>query len=380
MAVNKSGTPNSIMLSDYVFQIKGTDVLPESEINPILMGLYGEVGGIMSTAKKHVREKIAFPGYQRATEEEFGDALWYLEALCRRIGVELESLFHKVAEGDDFSGDFAASDIAPGAFSKIMIPKPSRQIDPALFELARATTALLEVKVKDSITESLLENFVRCYLHALHSSDLSFAVVVRRNIKKVRGAFLKPTISSLPMFDKDLDEEEQLPSEFRIRVSQRKNGRSYLRWNNVFIGDPLTDNISDPDGYRFHDVFHLANAAILHWSPVFRALIKQKRKSKPLYDETEDGGRAIVVEEGLTAWIFSRAKNLNFFEGQERVSLRILKTIQDFVTGYEVQDCPLQLWEQAILDGYKVFRSLRKAEEGWIVGSRINRTINFEPL
>ena len=29
-------------------------------------------------------------------------------------------------------------------------------------------------------------------------------------------------------------------------------------------------------------------------------------------DEAQDGGRAIVVEEGLTAWIFSRAKELNF--------------------------------------------------------------------
>jgi hypothetical protein len=43
--------------------------------------------------------------------------------------------------------------------------------------------------------------------------------------------------------------------------------------NGVFIGDPLTDNIRDPDGYRFHDVFHFARAAILHWSPTFRALI-----------------------------------------------------------------------------------------------------------
>src|SRR3546814_8103782 len=105
---------------------------------------------------------------------------------------------------------------------------------------------------------------------------------------------------------------------------------SYLQLNGVFIGDPLTDNIADPDGYRFHDVFHLANAAILHWSPVVRALIKHKRKSRPKYDEEQDSGRAIVVEEGLTAWLFTRAKALNYYKDQKRVSLGILKTVQEF--------------------------------------------------
>ena len=65
-----------------------------------------------------------------------------------------------------------------------------------------------------------------------------------------------------------------------------------MRWNGVFIGDPLTDNMLDPDGYRFHDVFHFAHAAILHWSPTFRALIKHKRKDDPKVDEAQDGGRA----------------------------------------------------------------------------------------
>jgi hypothetical protein len=148
----------------------------------------------------------------------------------------------------------------------------------------------------------------------------------------------------------------------------------------VFIGDPLTDNIGDPDGYRFHDVFHFAYAAILHWSPVFRALIKQKRKSSARHDEAEDGGRAIVVEEGLTAWIFSRAKDLRYFEGHDRVSYGILKTIQEFTTGYEVSRCPLKLWERAILQGYRVFRELRDSRGGWVVGDREDRSLRFEPL
>lgn len=156
--------------------------------------------------------------------------------------------------------------------------------------------------------------------------------------------------------------------------------RATIQWNGVFIGDPLTDNIADRDGYRFHDVFHFSYAAILHWSPVFRALIKHKRKSKPKYDEEQDGGRAIVVEEGLTAWIFSRAKELNFFENQKKISLGILKTIGEFVSGYEVEECPLKLWERAILDGYAVFRQLKENQGGWIIGDREQRTIKYMPL
>jgi hypothetical protein len=57
-------------------------------------------------------------------------------------------------------------------------------------------------------------------------------------------------------------------------------------------------------------------------------------------DDAQDGGRAIVVEEGLTTWIFSRAKELNCFEGHKTLSFDMLKTVQQFAIGYEVEACP----------------------------------------
>jgi len=111
-----------------------------------------------------------------------------------------------------------------------------------------------------------------------------------------------------------------------------------------------------------------------------RALIRQKRKSVPDFDEAQDGGRAIVVEEGLTAWIFSRAKDLDFFEGQNGVSFDMLKTVEGFVKGYEVERCPLRLWERAILDGYSVFRKVRENGGGVVIGDRSSRTIEYRPL
>ena len=73
------------------------------------------------------------------------------------------------------------------------------------------------------------------------------------------------------------------------------------------IGDPLTDASHIEDDYRLHDVFHIAYAAVLGWSPVLRSLMKRKRKSNPQVDEAEDGGRAIAIEEGISALVFSYA-------------------------------------------------------------------------
>lgn len=370
------GKGGLLLLSDYVKDISETDVLEKNDLNPVLHGLFGEVGGIMSTAKKHVREKSAYPGYRRAAEEEFGDTLWYLAALCRRINIPLDELFAKAVNSSRYANASAACDLPYGAVAQVAIPISLDSIDVALFNLGRSAAALLDTTPEVPAVEA----FARHYLDALHAANLSFADIARTNVHKTRGAFISPQMEDLVDFDKDFDVEEQLPRNFRVRVNQRASGKSYLQWKGVFIGDPLTDNIGDADGYRFHDVFHFAYAAILHWSPVVRALIRHKRKSKPEYDDAQDGGRAIVVEEGLTAWIFTRAKELNFFEDQQKVSLGLLKTIHEFVSGYEVEKCPLKLWERAILDGYDVFRKIRDAEGGWIIGDRANRSIYFEPI
>ena len=333
----------------------------------------------MSTAKKHVREKSAYPGFRLAAEEEFGDTLWYLAAICRRMQVPLEEIFTEAANHGNFKNVGAASDIATGVLAYIAIPvAPSISLDATLVRLGQAAAALLGNKPE----RADLVAFARAYLDAIHAAKLAFSDVARGNLRKARGAFLEPQAVDLVGldFDNTFGIEEQLPREFKIRVNQRGSGKSYLQWNGVFIGDPLTDNIADRDGYRFHDVFHFSYMAVLHWSPVIRALIKHKRKSNPSYDEEQDSGRAIVVEEGLAAWIFSKAKELNFFENQGKVSLGILKTISEFVSGYEVEKCPLKLWEKAILEGYAVFRQLKANQGGWIVGNRELCTITYMPL
>lgn len=374
------GSGRSILLQDYIDVVRQTDMLPEDDLRPVLMGLFGEVGSIMAPAKKLHREREVYRGYESAAEEEFGDALWYFAALARRTGNHLPDLISRAAENAGYAKSVAASDVPSGPVVHIYSATALRELDDALLDLGRVAAALLSIGDDQGKTAELMGAFVQGYLQALQAAKITFSRVVHRNISKTRGRFLEPDRATLPTFDEAYDEDERLPDRFEIWIKQRRNGQSCLQWNGVFVGDPLTDNILDPDDYRFHDVFHFAHAAMLHWSPTFRALIKHKRKSNKVVDEAQDGGRAIVVEEGLTAWIFSRAKELNFFEGQKSVSFDLLKTVGEFVRGYEVERCPLKLWEDAILKGYEVFRQIRSRNGGIVTGDRIARTVTFRAL
>ena len=352
----------TMLLRDYTREITPTDILPVDNLHPVLMGLFGEVGSVMAVAKKRRREREAYPEHQRASEEEFGDVLWYFVTLCRRLRIDVDTVFPKVPDG-----------------TAINTPSEPSE-DQALLNLGKTTAALLDVDGLNERSGSLLRAFASDYVQALQASAMDLPAVAAMNMAKVCGRFVDADQSRLPTFDENFPEEERLPVHFEIQIVQRKSGQSYMRWNGVFIGDPLSDNISEPDGYRFHDVFHLAHAAVLHWSPTVRALIKQKRKSVSGVDRTQDSGRAIVIEEGLSAWIFSRAKQLNFFDGQDNVSFDLLKTIQQFVQGYEVEQCPLKLWERAILRGYEVFRLVRDNNGGIVVGDREARTIEYKSI
>ena len=372
--------PHSILLCDYKQRIEPTDTLAEDDLSTVLLGLFGEVGSVMATAKKLRREEKAYAGYRNALIEELGDTLWYFNALCGRLDYEIEEVFSNVISGENYGKTLVASDLSDGPLSHISTAEDNPLIGELLLKLGEATASLLTVKGHNKITADLLSMFADLYLRTVQAAEIPFAEIVHSNIKKVRGRFLKFSLAGLPDFDGDFPEEEKLPERFEIEIIQRMEGKSYMRWNGVFIGDPLTDNIMDPDGYRFHDVFHLSYAAILHWSPIFRGLIKQKRKTRPEIDEGEDGGRARVVEEGLSAWIFSRAKHQGFFERQDFLSFDLLKVVQGFVRGYEVEKCPLSLWEYAILEGYKVFREVRKNKEGVVIGDRSTRTIAYKPI
>lgn len=370
----------NLSISDYEAGVRGTDRLSPSELKPVLLGLYGEVGSIMSTAKKLHREKEAYSAYLADVIDEFGDALWYLTALCRRKGFKLAEIIEEVSSQQDITSNIILGINSSAPVARVHTFQKPGEMDDLLLALGIITASLLELNMDKQSWHDKIVEFVCIYLKAVQVSQIPFMEIVEGNLKKVRGRFIAPEKASLRDFDKGFPIEERLPEKFQIEITERSKGRSYLRWHDVFIGDPLTDNIKDEDGYRFHDVFHFANAAILHWSPTFRALIRHKRKSDPIVDENQDSGRAIVIEEGLSAYIFSYAKQLDYFNEQNSISLDLLKTIKNFVRGYEVEQCSLYLWEDAILQGYKVFREVKMNNGGIVVGDRKNRKIWYEAL
>jgi hypothetical protein len=145
------------------------------------------------------------------------------------------------------------------------------------------------------------------------------------------------------------------------------------------IGDDLTDNSYLSDGYRFHDVFHLSYAAVLGWSPVVRQLLgSRKRKSNPKVDEVEDGGRAKAIEEGISALIFSYAKDHSFLEGVSTLDYQLLRTIKNMTSYLEVAQCSLGDWEKAILIGYEVWRQVDKNRGGTVVVDLDARSLRYQ--
>lgn len=198
--------------------------------------------------------------------------------------------------------------------------------------------------------------------------DLSLSDIAAANLTKVKQRWA--TERSEPLtFDAELPEGERLPRRFEVELidihgETRQQVRVLI--DSKPFGAELTDNAYDPDGYRFHDVIHFAYAAVLGWSPITRALLRRKRKSQPLLDEVEDGGRAAVIEEGVSALAFDYARRHRFLEGVAALDFQLLRTIKDMTSHLEVRQCTTGEWEQAILQGFDVWRAVLAARGGRI--------------
>ena len=279
-------------LNEYLDFVVKTDKLPD--VDAAVQGLFGEIGSIMSASKKIKREgEKVFTGFKDTLVEEFGDAFWYLCYIAYKSEIDLINIYKNIQKGSISSEVLIGKDSTPLALA--YTPNPNLTRKDALVKLGQQASHFLTPENITNSNESFT-NFLKTYFDALHIFDVSFGEVIDKNVKKVSSRFIMPPITKLLDFDADFPEYEQLPRVFEIEFMERAKGVTAMRWNDVFIGDPLTDSIADKDDYRYHDVFHFAYAAILHWSPTIRSLIKHKRKSDPEKDEAQDGGRARVVE------------------------------------------------------------------------------------
>lgn len=210
--------------------------------------------------------------------------------------------------------------------------------------------------------------------------------IAKKNLAKTRARFGQDQDEGLLFaatahaFDARFPEHERLPRKFIADFRPRVEGSSVetrVFVDGVQMGDPLTDNAHTPDGYRFHDVFHLACAAVLEWSPVIRKHLKRKRRSDPIVDEVEDGGRAIVTEEGISALVFAYARDHKSLEGVKSIDYHLLKAIRIMASSFEVAVCTTGEWERAIFMGYTVWKEVEKNQGGKVELDLDKRTIHY---
>ena len=358
-----------------------------------LLGLFGEVGSLLSELKKKQRDADSYIGYEPSVIEELGDVLWYFANVASRADIELVELAERLIyapkkhKGSHSARDLAFVDLQPKMARRR--PRNSEPFEDTLMRLAAEVGRLVAAFSKDHALKEDRGNLsgymapiYRLLIAAATDADVSLAQAAHKNLKKIFDRW--PLRKQYPtLFDKAFDSDEQLPRKIEMEIFEKDvAGKTYVfqRCNRIFIGDRLTDNKIEEDDYRFHDVFHLAYAAILGWSPVIRRLFKVKRKSNPKVDDAEDGARAALIEEGISTWIFNHAGRLNYFESLSSLDYGLLKAIHEFVSGYEAERCPLWLWEEAILKGYEVFRQMREHRRGLVIADLRKRTIIFKEL
>ena len=369
---------DKLRLDDYQRATSKTDqnaIAGQKGLQLPTLGLFGETGSLLSELKKKQRDKKSYFAYDETIVEEFGDVLWYLSNIAGRLGVRLSDLANanptriRVSTFGDLQRS-AKHSATRNAFA-IGLLDLAAVVGKVVKDLNKRTENRNEVVAG-------LADFLKCLAHSAVEANVSLSKAAANNILKVTSRW--PSVHTLtPLFDDKALPEERLPRKVQITLTEKTlNNRTFVmqQCNGINIGDRLTDNKSEPDDYRFHDVFHLAYAAILGWSPVTRALFKLKRKSDAQKDENEDGARAVLLEECISTWVFNRGGRFKFYENINSVDYDLLKSINHFVKGYEVEKCPLWMWEHAILEGYRIFRFMKKHRAGVVTLDLSKRTIN----
>ena len=427
-------------VSDYDLFVQETDHSHDADV--ALYGIAGELGSVVSAVKRRlIASTEDWNVANKEIIEELGDLIWYCFAFAQCYSAEtgrenLNLLTHDIGNlrkeigseneraerlgdvlgslnRDQFlsrAADFPqrASNIRFNDYQALAF-LTARTAGKTLAEvcLAILTQLCAELlrrrklpKVEINLNKNLADRCIEDVLGEMiwHIAaiatlyDLSLDEIVQTNMEKLSNRYGRhdPT----PLFDcgSSVPEHERLPRKFEVCFVSTGPERLQMYFAGRRLGDPLTDNARDEDGYRFHDVFHLALAAKLGWSPVLRKLFGCKRKWDPNTDEGEDGARAQIVEEAVINAIHAEGIRQvdsklpgeppdaqRLFASKSDISFDLLKLIKSFVRKLEVSKNLYWEWVDAIYDGCAVFHDLRQEQQGTIRVDLKQRTIVFHP-
>ncbi len=289
-------------------QSPGND--PEHRVIPVL-GLVAESGSLANVYKKWLRDGISFEKQRDFARVELGDVLWYLSNIAGRFDLSLDEIaVHNLSRARSNYGH-----------------EGTRWDDPG------ATTVF-----DDDLP--LAEQFPRkMVFHFEEGRDHDGAA---KSVMSLVSAEPNP-------------------------FPQGRDFTTTPKGVGFTVGDPLRDNAATEDGYRYHDALHLAFLGVLGWSPVFRSLLRLKRKSRPDLDDTQDSARAIDVEEGLATQLAERAPDYEDFQDERFVDSDTIALISEHVRSYEVAVRPGWLWKRAVHQGFVCWRQLRTNRGGYVL-------------
>ena len=431
-----------MLVSEFDRFVQRTDQsydLPHQERLDIAMyGVAAEIGSVISAVKKRLLARAGIAAWNvpdAEVIEELGDVIWYCFALSRLANVnkpvnifvsDIANLRREVGAPDE-RAQYIRRVLNPTKWAAFLeaaeeFPRVTREMEFEHYQELAFLTARTEDRVLAEVCLVVLHQLASELLRgalppieqelntvlssrpvndilgelAWHISALAslyglkLSAVAEANVAKVSDRWDR-TIKT-PLHDNDAPEEQQFPRRFEVAFVTIGPGKSQMYIDGLLLGDELTDNTREDDGYRFHDVIHLANAAKLGWSPVLRSLMKRKRKHDPLIDQVEDGARARIVEEALIKAVHAEGVRLahlrrestpvgpmRLFANSGEISFGLLKSIRTLVSDLEVSKNRYSEWEASILEGYEIFQRLRLNGGGSVAIDLIDRSLRFTP-
>lgn len=430
-----------MQVSAYDAFVKKTDQTgafsAETRMEIALYGVASEIGSVVSAVKKRLLANAGQSAWNVPDDdviEELGDVMWYCFALARHAnpGGFVNIFGHDIAQ---LKAELGGSSERAERLGQVLdrskreqflsaaqaFPRRTRDLtfedyqDLAFLTARTADRVLAEVclVVLQQLGAELLRRGlppierelntilpdrpindilgeIAWHVAALSSLyGLRLSQIAERNVTKISDRWDRSI--KTPLHDAKFESSERFPRKFEVEFVPASPARSRMFYNGEQLGDDLTDNAYDDDGYRFHDVMHLANVAKLGWSPVLRKLMKLKRKSQPKIDEVEDGARARIVEEAVIKAIHAEGVRLadkrlgprvgpvRLFPNSAEISFAFLKGVRALVAGLEVAANRAWEWEAAILDGYRIFHRLRVNDGGFVSVDLDGRSITFRP-
>ena len=425
-------------VSEYIDIVRSTDQFSANDLEVrrriSLYGLVGEIGSLTSAVKK---AKLGGYGDVRneEIEDEIGDVFWYLfhlsivleidrqpdnilkqdiahitkevteanergedirEVLKKLDGERLENFKKRAAhfraldetDFDDYQKTAYLTARTEGHVLNDVCLAVLWQLGAEL--LRRFTMPSTEWMINEVLPlrkPEIVIGEIAWHLAAIASvHKVSLNDALRKNESKAN--FRSRTEGPVPYYDEGSPDGERLPRKFRIDFVSTGPKHARMYHEGRPLGDDLTDNTYEEDGYRFHDVMHLANAACLRWSPVMRKLLKRKRKYSQETDEVEDGARAQIVEELVVKAIHTVGKKLlpaeegnkgRLFREMGDITFGLIKTMRAYVEGLEVHDSQEWQWRRAIFEGYRVYERLRDEGQGSVTVDLEDQSLAYDP-